>query len=131
MRVVLDSNVLVAAFATRGLCEAVYQLCLAKHEIVLCEPILHEVQRTLRTKLKLPAVRGTQIISLIRETSQIVKPLAVPEGSCRDPADLAILGTAAAAKADCLVTGDQDLLVLKEYAGTRIFSPRGFYDNLR
>jgi len=32
--VVLDTNVLLSAFAARGLCEAVYQLCLAQHQIV-------------------------------------------------------------------------------------------------
>ena len=40
MKVVLDVNVILSAFATRGLCEAVMSLCLDRHTIVLCEPML-------------------------------------------------------------------------------------------
>ena len=36
MKVVLDANVIVAAFASRGLCEAILELCLSEHEIILC-----------------------------------------------------------------------------------------------
>jgi len=31
MKIVLDANVIVAAFAARGLCEAVFELCLSCH----------------------------------------------------------------------------------------------------
>jgi predicted nucleic acid-binding protein len=54
MRVVLDSNVLVAAFGTRGLCEDVLRVCLSRHEICLSEVILSEVQEHLPKKFKLP-----------------------------------------------------------------------------
>jgi predicted nucleic acid-binding protein len=40
---VLDTNVLLAAFATRGLCEAVFEACLADHDVVLSEHILREL----------------------------------------------------------------------------------------
>jgi hypothetical protein len=36
---VLDANVVVAAFAVRGLCEPVFELCLDSHEILLSEPL--------------------------------------------------------------------------------------------
>ena len=39
MRIVLDANVMVAAFAARGLCEALFELCLGSHEILLSEPL--------------------------------------------------------------------------------------------
>lgn len=131
MRVVLDSNVLIAAFASRGLCEAVYQVCLARREIVVSEEMLVEVGRNLRAKLKLGSARASQIVSFIRRNAQIVKPERVPAGACRHADDLSVLGALSAGKADCLVTGDQDLLVLKQYAGIPILSPRGFYERLR
>ncbi len=40
MRIVLDANVVVAAFAARGLCESLFELCLGSHEIVLSERLL-------------------------------------------------------------------------------------------
>jgi predicted nucleic acid-binding protein len=40
MKVVLDTNVLIAAIATRGLCEALFELCLEKHEFAASPPLL-------------------------------------------------------------------------------------------
>jgi len=130
VRVVLDTNVLVAAFASRGLCEAVVEICLSCHEIFLSEPILGELGRHLKGKLKVPKRQANEILSLLRQQATMVEPLEVPAGACRDSADLAVLGTAAAAVADCLVTGGQDLLVLSQFRGVPILSPRAFHDKL-
>lgn len=50
-------------------------------------------------------------------------------GSSRDPKDDMMLEAAVAGAAEYLVTGDQDLLVLKEFKGTRIVTPREFLDH--
>lgn len=34
MKLVLDSNVIVAAFATRGLCGSLFEYCLESHEVI-------------------------------------------------------------------------------------------------
>ena len=130
MRVVLDANVLVAAFAARGLCEAVYETCLAEHEIALSEHLLREVRRALRGKLKVSVERADEVVAFIRENSRVVKPANVETHACRDPQDLPVLGTLLAAGADCLVTGDQDLLTLKSFRSIPILSPRAFHDRL-
>jgi putative PIN family toxin of toxin-antitoxin system len=119
--------VIVAAFGSRGLCEDVVRVCLSRHEIYLSEAILREVQEHLPTKFKLPATRVVEIIALLRELAEIVEPANVPTGACRDAKDLVILGTAVSADADCLVTGDRDLLDLREYEGIGIVSPRQFH----
>jgi putative PIN family toxin of toxin-antitoxin system len=129
--VVLDTNVLVAAFGTRGLCEAVYQVCLARHEIVLSEHILKETRRALCAKMKLTPQHADEIVSALRDAATIVQPAKVPANACRDQNDLPILGTLLAGQADCLVTGDQDLLELKEFRAIPILSPRVFHDRLR
>ena len=130
MKVVLDTNVLVAAFATRGLCEAVLEVCLAGHDLVLSEPILKELRRHLRGKFKVPRVQAQAIVAFLREHAAVVAPATVPADACRDRTDLAVLGTALAAEADCLVTGDRDLLDLREFRGTAVLSPRAFHDRL-
>ena len=131
MKVVLDTNVLVAAFATRGLCEAVPEVCLAGHDLVLSEPILKELRRHLRGKLKVPRPQAQTVVAFLREHAAVVAPAKVPADACRDRTDLAVLGTALAAEADCLVTGNRDLLDLREFRGTAILSPRAFHDRLR
>ena len=55
-----------------------------------------------------------------------MKPLTI-----KLPADLPVLGTVLAAKADCLVTGDNDLLALGEFSGHAILSPRAFWQLLK
>lgn len=45
---------------------------------------------------------------------------------CRDPKDDYLLALAKAAKADLLITGDEDLLVLKKYGKARILKPAAF-----
>ena len=61
----------------------------------------------------------------------MVKPAVVAVSACRDPDDLPLLGTAVAGRASLLVTGDKDLLVLREHAGIPIVTPRECYDRMR
>jgi putative PIN family toxin of toxin-antitoxin system len=129
VKVVLDTNVLLAAFATRGLCEAIVSVCLLDHDIVISEPILVEFRRHLQGKFKVPKARIEEIVELVRDKAKIVVPAKVPQNACRDKDDLAVLGTLAAG-GECLVTGDRDLLELGQYDSRPILSPRSFYDRL-
>ncbi len=79
MKVLLDTNVIVAAFATRGLCAAVFQLCLIKYRIVLSEYILSEVAEKLANKIHLPHTIVQEIIQFLKEHAQIVKPEVIEE----------------------------------------------------
>jgi putative PIN family toxin of toxin-antitoxin system len=126
---VLDSNVLLAGLGSLGLCEVVLEVCLVNHTLVLSESILGEVQRNL-VKFNVPKELAERGISGLRSNGTIVTPAPVPPGACRDPGDLAILGTALAGRADCLVTGDKDLLALRRFRGIDILSPRAFHDRL-
>jgi putative PIN family toxin of toxin-antitoxin system len=126
-----DTNVLLAAFATRGLCEAVMAVCLERHEIILSDFIVEEVSRNLAGKFKMPRKRTKEILSFLREQGIFVKPADVERDACRDSKDLKILGTAVAGRADCVITGDKDLLVLERFREIAILSPREFYDLLR
>ena len=126
MNVVLDANVVVAAFASRGLCESVLELCLHSHQIVLSQELLDEILRNLRRKIKLPAGIVEDIGRLLLEHASMASPVPLAPDVCRDPEDIKILGLAVAAHADCIVTGDKDLLVLKEFEGVPILTPRSF-----
>ena len=50
MRVLLDTNVIVSAVTTRGLCADVFRAVLAAHELVTCAKVLQEVRRILGMK---------------------------------------------------------------------------------
>ncbi len=128
MKLVIDSNVLIAAFAVRGLCQALFEYCLENHEVVLCGEIIKEVKKNLRKKVKLPASLVADIVAYIRESTYIEKPLRVNGNVFGDKSDLTILGVAAASNSACLITGDKALLSLKKYGNTDIISPRSFWE---
>lgn len=131
MRVVLNTNVLLAALGTRGLCEAVLGSCLAFHEVIISEHIIGQVQRNLTGKFKMPARLAQQIERMLREHCEVCEPREVSSKACRDVSDLPVLGTAVAGKAEYLVTGDADLLKLGRYEGVSIVSPRAFYEKFK
>lgn len=131
MRVVFDANVLIAAFATHGLCHSLLELCLRGHQVVLSDQILGELDRKLRKKIGVPPPTVRDILAYLRKNCILDRPVPVPPGICRDPDDLPILGLAAAARAECLVSGDEDLLVVKRYHETDILSPRQLYDRMK
>lgn len=104
MKVCLDTNVLVAAFATRGLCTDVLRTVLAEHELVIGEVLLDELRRVLSRKLRLPPDRILGV-ELVFEGIQVVpKPHSPSPIKVRHRADRWVLATAIAGEADVLVT---------------------------
>ena len=130
MKIVLDANVIIAAFAARGLCESIMEVCLSEHEISLSDDLLDEILRNLRDKIKLPRDVVDNIGALLRGHSNFSIPSPLASDVCRDPDDIKILGLAVATNADYIVTGDKDLLVLKGFEGIPILNPRSFSDIL-
>ncbi|MEP6591851.1 MAG: putative toxin-antitoxin system toxin component, PIN family [Gemmatimonadota bacterium] len=131
MKVYLDTNVLVAAFATRGLCADLLHAVLAEHQLVIGEAALAETQRVLRQKIRLSAAVVAEVDSFLRQEATVVtdaKPLTI---KIRDKDDLVILAEALAGEADILVTGDGDLLDIADRAPLRIVTPRGLWELLR
>lgn len=131
MRVFLDTNVLVSAFTTRGLSSDVVRLVLTEHELVTGEVNLQELKRVLRDRIRLPSGMIGEIEQLLREHPVIPKPDEPSPIHVRDPADRWVLASAVAAKADVLVTGDQDLLDVAGAVALRILSPREFWELAR
>lgn len=130
MKIVLDSNVLISAFGSHGLCESLMQTCLERHDLFTSEHLLRETAEHLADKYRMKKEPIAEIIELLREESTLVEAAGVPADACRDPDDLPVLGTAQAAEADYLVTGDKDLLVLLRFGKTEIVTPRQFYEKL-
>ena len=131
MRVCLDTNGLVAAFATRGLCADVLRSVLAEHDLVIGGVILVELHRVLRSKLKVPADRLDAIDAVFAPFPTIPKPDEPASDIIRDAADRWIVATAVAGNADVLVTGDRDLLDVRAALPIRTLDPRAFWELLR
>ena len=127
MKVFLDTNVLLSAMLTRGICSQVLGRCLERHDMLISETVLEEFRRKAIGKLKAPLPEVEERVSYLREYAVIVEePKVVPRRS-RDPKDDPILAAALSAKSDCLVTGDKDLLALAGRFPTAIIPPGRFF----
>lgn len=129
MRVVLDTNVFVAAVVADGLCRDLVRVRVLPHTIITSEPLLRELRTTLRNKFA-AGPDELPLLSQLNEEAEIIRPGRFRERVCRDKDDDVVLATALAGKADVIVTGDDDLLVLKEFRRVRIWSPRQFLELL-
>ena len=128
MRVILDTNVLLSAFLTDGMCSRILRRARHKHiSFILCEPVLGETKRLLKNKFALSDNDVDFFVSILTEAAHEIHRLSdTLSGVCRDPDDDPILMCAIETECDFIVTGDKDLLVLKEYQDTKIVSPRDF-----
>jgi len=131
VKVFFDTNVLVAAFATRGLCADLFAHVLLEHELVVGEAVLRELRTKLRSKLKLPKKNIDEIEALLRDQVVIKTPSKHLDLDIRDPDDEWIVAEAVAGAADILVTGDAAVLKLGKRAPLLIATPRGLWDVLR
>ena len=131
MRVFFDTNVLISAFATRGLCADLLRHVLVEHDLIVGEVVLTELRRTLRDKFKVPRKMLEDIEALLREGVVVPKPKAHLRLQITDPDDEWIVASAALGKADVLVTGDDALLKAAARSPVPIVSPRGLWERLR
>lgn len=63
------------------------------------------------------------LLADLRDTPELVMPASLPQPVSRDPDDDHFLAAGIAARADLIITGDQDLLVLGVYEGIAIMTP--------
>jgi putative PIN family toxin of toxin-antitoxin system len=131
MRVFLDTNVLVAAFAARGLCEDVFRAVLTEHELFVGATVIDELTRVLANKLKMPTEKAQSVAAFIRHEATVLSPERPAPWPESDPDDRWIVAAAIEGEVDVLVTGDQDLLSLNGALEFPVVSPRGFWEMLQ
>lgn len=130
MRVALDTNVLVSAVATRGLCADLFSLILAEHQLIVGETVLAELKKVLRQKFRLPGDLIEEYEALLHGEAIIAEKTSALKIDIRDRSDIPVLSEAVASGADVLVTGDTDLIEVADHAPIRILTPRGFWELL-
>lgn len=127
MRIVLDTNVLLAAFIAHGACSDLLEHCALKHTVVLSPFILNEMTAKLTGRFGFTATEAEEVVRLLKSKAELVTPAPLPRRVCRDRDDDAIIATAITGGCDCIVTGDKDLLVLKHVKDVLIIPPGHFW----
>lgn len=126
MKILLDTNVLIAAFVARGYCHELFENCVRQHTLITSEFILDEFQEKLAQKFKYQAAEINLALDLLRGRMIVVIPAKLEQPICRDADDDNVLAAALAGNCDCIITGDKDLLILKQYQQVTILSPNDF-----
>lgn len=125
MRIVFDTNVIVAGIVAEGLCREILEIHVPEHTVVLSQVLWDELLATLRRKFGLTP-DDLPILALYRKQAEWCKPSKLPEAICRDPDDDWVLATAREGRAEAIVSGDADSLTLTSYADIEVLSPRQF-----
>ena len=127
MRLVLDTNVVVSALLWDGAPKRLLKACHSEGILLFTStPLLEELTETLskkklERKIAASLLSADQLINFYAELVSVVRPVFVPR-LAPDPDDDVVIGTALAAKANIVVTGDRTLLSVTEYEGVRIVS---------
>ena len=131
MKVFLDTNVLVSATATRGLCADVFREVLTSHQLVISALLLTELERVLREKFGVPDDVITELIKILQQDAHVSTPINLTGIEILDKDDVLILSSAVNGKADLFVTGDKELLELGTVENLEIVSPRVFWERVK
>ena len=132
-RLVVDTNVLIsAALSPKGAARAVVEVARSANAVLLCS---RETFDELRTRLLRP--KFDRYLDQVGRAVYLERLTAVAEWvpitgaalGCRDSDDDKLLETAWLGEADCLVTGDGDLLVMSLCRGVSILQPADFLEN--
>ncbi len=126
MRIVFDTNVLLAAFIARGVCHVLFEHCIRQHELVTSDFIIAELREKLTGKFKYTSEEAEEVVTLLLVKMEIVVPTELAYGICRDPEDDYVIATVMAGNCTCIVTGDKDLLVLARVNDIDMVAPAEF-----
>ena len=131
MKARLDTNVLVSAGATRGLCADVVREVLVSHELVISSDLLAELETVFQERLGLPEDVISEFLENVQQDATVSPPSTPPDVAVQDKNDLALLSSALNGGADLFVTGDKELLGVGHVRNMEIVSPRGFWRKLK
>ena len=125
MRVVLDTNVLIAAALKGGLADQILRLATSRQlSLIISQEILEELSEKLLSKFTWKDREVSLYIETLKEISEIVSPSKKLDVISKDPDDNKILEAALEGRAELIVSIDQDLLKLKKYKDIGIIHPK-------
>ncbi len=127
MRLLLDTNVLVAALIAHGVCSDLVEHCVRHHAVVSSWPLLDELRDVLTRKFRQRDVDVRNAVGLFAETFTLVEATPLDPPTYRDRDDDVVLATALSGECVAIVTGDQDLLILDPFRGIRVLAPSAFW----
>ncbi|MBI2580750.1 putative toxin-antitoxin system toxin component, PIN family [Candidatus Woesearchaeota archaeon] len=128
IKAVIDTNIIISSIFWKGNPHDVVKKGISReYQLVTSAEILEEVTDKLRNKFKFPEENLNELVNIFLTHSRIVEPTSKFD-IVRDKNDNKIIECAFDCNADYIVTGDPDLLDLKEFKGTKIVTAKQFLE---
>jgi putative PIN family toxin of toxin-antitoxin system len=125
VRIILDSNVWLAVLTTNGFCRRMWKKTRQDCTVCASPDILDEIEGKLRLKFGFSSRHARLLALFVERQTHAVKVVSTVR-ACRDADDDRILAAALDGECSHLVTGDKDLLTLKQFNDISIVTPREF-----
>ncbi len=130
MKVFLDTNVIVSAFATRGICADLYCEVILSHNFITSKTVISESRDVFERKLSIPENLINEIQNSIESNATIEDSIIRHNIPITDKADRILLFEAIESGSTVFVTGDKEILVLERTHSMEIVSPRQFWNKI-
>lgn len=133
LRFIFDTNVTVSALLLkRSVARQAFDRALEQGKLLVSQATMEELNEVLQRKGFDKYVQEEEriqfITTLVREA--VLVEITETINECRDPKDNKFLELAVSGKASCIVSGDNDLLVLDPFRGIPVLTPREFLSHL-
>ncbi len=130
-RFVLDTNVIISALLLkRSVARQAFDKALSEGKVLMSQSTIEELDDVLHRpafdKYVTEEERTLFITALVHEV--VLIEVSAKIKACRDPKDDKLLEVAVDGQATCIISGDQDLLVLNPFRNIRIMTPREFLE---
>jgi len=134
LRLVFDTNIIISALLFEGLKPSkAFDIGINQGALLFSSSTLAELEEVLwRNKFDRyisHEERKQFLTSLILHSTPIETNETISE--CRDPKDNKFLELAACGKADFIISGDEDLLILNPFRNIQIITPDSFLKEIR
>jgi putative PIN family toxin of toxin-antitoxin system len=129
VRVVFDTNIFISALVIpKSLAEkAIFKIIEGEDSLVISKEIINELLSVLSTKFSSDREAISRVAINLSELAELVTPTKRVR-IFKDEPDNRILECALCGKADVIVTGDKEMLKLREYEGVKIISLKEYLD---
>jgi putative PIN family toxin of toxin-antitoxin system len=131
IRAVVDTNIIISSIFWKGKpYEVVRKGVMGDYQLVTSLEILDEVVDKLRNKFQFPEENIEDLINILLTYSHIVETTS-KFNAVRDKKDNKIVECAFDGKANYIITGDPDLLIIKEFMGIKIVKAGKFLEEIK
>ena len=136
MKIIIDTNLFFSAYAFDKTILKLIDSCFEKFQIFTSLEIIAEIKEVLlrdTTRNKIKNYSEEEVLNFIEKIID-QSNIKIPNSKltiCRDPKDNKFLELSLEVNADYIISGDKDLLELKEFQGTKILKPTEFIEELQ